>query len=410
MEGINGMIGPSQRRRASALQDALERYERALEAGTDPITARAAIAAELGDDSRVFLLAAALPDVAAPMPEPAFAAAFAAKLRSAEYVEPEVATVLRPRFGARVAPLAIAACTILFAALLIPAFSALPGDNLYALKGASEDARVWFATGPDEAQVRVALANERFGEVEALLDRAQLSAMAPGLQAGGVLDEIDDPALGALIEETLAEASRQLEKAADILTTYPVASTELDDLVDSSRRGQELASLVADELPNASQPPVVRTVVKLAKVEAKAKAARMKAQDEEDKAKEPTPAPCDTPAPTPTPDPTPDPADEGQPSDGSEPELTPGVEETPEAGSAEEETEVGVEADPTATPDSTPCISPSPTPEPTDTVEPESTPEEASEPTPGSEGSEGVDADEDEHSSEMVGDDSSSEA
>jgi hypothetical protein len=406
---------PVSRRRASALQDALERYEAALAQGAAPEAARQAISAELGPDVRAFLLAVALPEVAAPTPEPAFAEAFAAKLRSANYEPSGDAVVLRPRFAARVAPLTIAACTIAFAALLMSAFNSLPGDNLYALKGASEGARVWFATGADEAVVRVDIANDRFGEVEELLRRNELSAMGPGIQAASALEGIDDPELAQLIEEALADAGRQLEKAAEILSTYAVTSQDLDGLVDTSRRGQELASLVADELPNPSQPPVVRTVVKLAKIEAEAKAAQMKAEAEE-QAAEPTLAPCETPTPEPTAEPTTEPVtNDDQTSSGSEPELTPGIEETPEPEEGTDErardAEDAPEPEATSTPGSTPCASPSPTPEPTETPEPESTPEEEpAEPTPAEEGSEGVDAGEDEQSQEVDSDGSASEA
>jgi hypothetical protein len=391
------------------LQDALEAYERALAEGGDAERLREVYAAGLGDDRMAFLLATSLPDVAAPTPEPAFAAAFAAKLRATAAAEPQDAVVLRPRFGARIAPLAIAACTIAFAALLIPAFDALPRESLYALKGAAEDARVWFATGSDEASVRVDIADERFAEVEALLEGAELRALASsgtGLLAAPMIDAIEDPEVARLIEETLADASFQLEKAAEILTNYPATTQDLDRLVDTSRRGQELATQVSDDLPNASQPPVVRTVVKLAKIEAEAKAAKMKVEDEQNP---PTPGPCATPTPTPTATPTTEP-DAGTDDAGSD-ELTPAPEETPEV----EQSESGIEADPSPspTPESTPCISPTPSPEPSPTTDPEFTPPaEETEPSDGSDGSataersgagtsEGVDGASDEQSTEM---------
>ena len=355
------------RRRAAALQAALERYERLLADGLHPSQARSQAAADLGADARAFAIAATLPDAGQEVsPDPAFVRMFAARLRSEE-MSRRPAIVLRPRFA--LAPLAAAACIAVFAALLVPSLSALPGDSFYALKGAREDARVWFATGPAEARVRLSLAKERFEEVEKLIDRSQLQAFVG--RGGSVtlaapsLDGINDPALVALIEDALAEAGRQIEAAAEIFIEHRVSSADLDDLVVLTQRGRELVSKVADELPTTGQPPVLDTGVKLAKIEAKANAARMNTQRPET-----TPAPCATPSPTPEPTGTPD-------ADATVETATPTAVESPTTS-------------PTATPEATPCTSPEPTLTPSPTPEPEATVAPLNEPTDAPERGEGV--------------------
>ncbi len=347
------------RRRAEALQQALERYERALAKGTDAETARREVAATLGDDARLLMLAAGMGQAQAPVPAPKSVERFASQLRTSKVRRKLVLAPRRPALGW--APLALAACTMLFAALLVPSLRSLPGDSLYSVKTTAEDARVWFASGPAEARVRLGLANERFSEVERLVERAHLEDAAHALVGGeldgvaGGLDGIENPELAVLIDTTLAEAGRQIETAADILISHPATAADLDALVTISQEGHKLASDVADELPNVSQPPVLDTAVKLAKIEAKAKAARMNVDPET------TPPPCATPSPSPEPT------------------------TTPEASPVENATSTAVESpspDPTTTPEPTPCTSPTPSPTPTPTPDPAATTEAEPEPTP----------------------------
>jgi hypothetical protein len=213
--------------------------------------------------------------------------------------------------------------------------------------------------------VRLDLATERLSEVEELIERSHLQAIgqatgqatgqAPGVFAAGLPSDITDPKLVALIEDALIEAGRHLEAAADILTKERSTAKDLDELVEVSQRGYALATELAQDLPNRTQPPVLHAVVKMAKIEAAAKAARTKVEPES------TPPPCATPTATPEPTTTPE---------------TDEAEDGENATSTAVTTEAPVEV---STPEPTPCVSPkpTPTPEPTDTP----TPEPSTEPT-----------------------------
>jgi hypothetical protein len=349
--------GFRERRQAQTLQEALERYERALRGGTDPAQARSAAGAGLEELARPFVLATSIADAAAHVePDAAFARRVAMQLRSAQVVARPATRRRAPRFG--FAPLAAAAAVVAAALVLIPSLRALPGEPLYAFKGAAEDARVWFATGPDEARVRLSLANQRFEEVEELIDRSRIQVMgSPGVYAATIsVTEISDPELARLIEGALRDAGEQLEVAAEILTEEEVPQQEdLDALVEVTSRGRALADDVAEELPNTEQRPVQRAAVKLAKIEAKAKAAQHTSQAE------PTPEPCPTPTPTPTPSPTPDASATPTPT----PTLTPGLDETEPSPAADDSATASAEQeDACATPEPTPSPTPSPEPDP----------------------------------------------
>jgi hypothetical protein len=345
------------RRHARAFQQALERYERALAEGKDRKAAYREVSAVLGADARLLSLATNMASAHAPAPEPRYVEMFATKLRNTE-IRTRPRLVRRPKLG--LAPIALAACTVILAGVMIPSLQSLPGDRLYPVKSASEDARVWFASGPAEAKVRIGLAHERFFEVEQLIERAEIEALAVASVMGqrdiaaGVA-EIDDPELAKLIDSTLAEASEHIETAAKILIAQPAPAIDLDELVAISQRGRELAAEVVEDLPNADHAPVLGTAVKLAKIEAKAKAARMSAEPA------PTPPRCATPTPTPTPDPD-------APPDGSLETATPTVVESPSP-------------EPTESPEPTPCVSPSPTPTPTPTPTPSPDPNAGAQPT-----------------------------
>jgi hypothetical protein len=346
------------RRRAGALDRALERYHRLLESGLDPEAARAQARAALGaEDARLFLIAATLPETAAPVPEPEFAEMFAARLRRAQVrpatspVRDAAIRVLRPRPRLGFGFAAVAAAIAIFAGVLVPAFRSLPGDPLYALKRASERTQVAFASGSGEARLRLDLAGERFDEVHRLVERAHMSAFAPGVGAAAVTDDITDPHLVQLINDTLEEAGRELASAAKILIAAPSDGQDLDTLLAATQRGKKLAEDVAADLPPASQPPALDSVVQFAKIEAQAKAARSNV------AAPPTLQPCDTPTPTPT----------ASPLQSTEPTPTPTATPTPTPT-------VSPELTPTPTPTGTPCITPTPSPTPVPATEATATP------------------------------------
>lgn len=351
----------SDRRDAEALQEALERHQDLLAKGVAATKARARIASELpGQASALFALAAGMGDAAAPTPAPSeqFTERLAARLGATGKV-----VQLRPRrrlsawrlpsFGLAAAAAAIA----IFAGLLVPAFRSLPGDPLYALKRVSENARVAIVSGSTEAQLRMHIANERYEEVEALVERAQLSEVGPGLAAASIVEDINDPELIELIRDTLADAEEQIQAAAAILISEPTDVQALSDLVAISQRGRQLVQEIAEDVPAIDKPPVMSTVVSLAKIEAEAKAAKMVAEQSAEQQPQPALQPCDTPTPEPT-DASP------QPTGTDEPAATPTSSPTPE---------------PTVTPEPTPCLSPSPTPTPSPTATPTPTPQQASE-------------------------------
>jgi hypothetical protein len=347
-----------ERREAQALQDALERYERALDSGVAPGQALDQARAGTGELSRSLAIATSLADGGAQVtPDAAFVRRVAAQLRTAQVVRKP--TLRRaPRFS--FAPLSFAAAAIAAALVLIPSFRSIPGQPLYAVKGMAEDARVWFASGQGEARIRLAIANTRFEEVERLIDRSRVQVMGgPGLVAVSIAD-IDDPELALLIEHALQDAGEQLEAAAVILTESPAPQEDIEALVEVTQRGRTLSSDVAAELPHKEQSPVLQSGVKFAKIEAKAKAAQQNAV-----APEPTPSVCDTPTPTPTASPTPA---ESEPTPSGSPAMT----EPPADGSP------SPSPSPTASAEPTPCTSPDPTPTPTPTPQPE----ESTEPSP----------------------------
>jgi len=350
-------------RRARALQGALERYGRMVSQGTDEGAARAKIAdqAKLDrTDSVIFALAARLAASAAQIPEPSSKSveAFARRLRAEpapERLSPygkalAQLALLRPRF--QFAPAAAAAAVAVFAVLLIPGLNGVPGDALYGLKTASESARVFIASGPSEARVRIGLAEERFEEVDRLLERVKNQQAFGGAGTyAAAAGEIDDPELAKLVGETLSRAGVQIVTAAQILIAEPTTTAaDLVQLVAVSRQGQEVAESAAVQLPTV-EPPARSTATTLARVEAQAEAVQ--------KLSEPvtTPGPCPTATPTPTPTPIPTTTPTATPT------PTPSLDSTPAPI-------------PTASPSPTPCVSPtpSPTPTPVATTAPEATP------------------------------------
>ncbi len=356
-------------REVDALQEALERHLDLRAKGVTAPKAGGQIAAELTGEARgLFSLAVGLGEAAAPVPEPQFVESFAARLETISVVpkkgdEESAAAPKRSRLRSlfpsfRMPQLGLvgaAASIAIFAGLLVPAFRSLPGDTLYSLKRASENIRTAVVSGPTEATLRLRLASKRFEEVELLVERAQLSEVGPGLAAASVVQDIDDPRIVELIESTLADAEEQIQVAARILIAEPPDIVALDELVGVSQRGREVVEEVAEDLPVASQSPVLSTVVTLRKIEAQASAAKMRAESTE-------PQPCDTPTPTPVESSTP----ATTPQEGASPTPTPS---------------------PSVTPAPTPCLSPDPTTTPTATPTPSPSPETVSStpsPTPAS--------------------------
>jgi hypothetical protein len=343
------------RRGAEALQKALERHQRLLAQGATPGEARARMAPKLPEETeRLFSLATGLSEAATPAPQPEFADAFAARLRSIQVVRRPRPAARRslPAFGMRFGLAAAAASIAIFAGLLVPAFRSLPGDPLYGLKRASESARVSVVSGDTEAKLRITLAAHRFKEVEGLVERSRAREMGPGLAAAGLTDiaeEITDLRVAELIRSTLQEAEEQIQVAVDILVAHPRQNSQaLNDLVEIARQGRQLAVEVVGDLPPPKQSPVLNTVASLAKIEAQAEQAQMEAQTQE----QPEPQPCATPTPTPS----------GSP------------------GSTGDATEPSASSEARSTPSSTPCESPSPSPSSSPTNEP--APETSSEPSP----------------------------
>jgi hypothetical protein len=353
------------RRRAAALQRALERYEAAVAQGADPQKARAQAARGLRKDATMLFLATGLRDASKSDrsksgPSPDFVEVFATRLRRTEMPAPKrraPIAIARPRFS--FAPVAVAACTAILAAIFIPSFSSLPGDPLYAMKSFSEDARILVSTGSGEASVRIELAKERFEEVDGLIDRAVLQAMGPGLSAAAA--QLIDPEIAELIGQTLKRAEEQIEAAAEILIAEPNADkSKLNDLVSVSRQGTAVATRIASDVPAIDKPPVLDTATNFKKIQAQAQAAA------DNVVVAPTPGPCATPEATPTAGPVViDDAVTATP----EPTSTPDLAATPTV-------------EPTATPEPTPCISPSPSPTPEVTVVPSQSPVTSVDPAP----------------------------
>lgn len=351
----------SDQRDAEVLQEALERHLDLLGKGVTSRKAGRQIASELGGEaSGLFRLAVGLQEAAAPAPEPSaeFTERLAARLGSigtVEHLTPR-RSLLRGFFRLPGLGVASAAAAIaVFAGLLVPAFNSLPGDTLYALKRASENARIGVVSGSTEAQLRLHIADERFEEVEALVERSQLREVGPGLAAAGFAEDISDPRIIELIEDTLADAQGQIEAAAMILISEPTDVQALDDLVVISQRGRQLVTEIAEDLPKPVNPPVLRSVVTLAKIEAEAKAAKMVAEQSQTP-DEPSLQPCDTP----TPEPTPTATNAGSPAPSASPEPT-------------------ARPEPTVTPEPTPCLAPSPTPTTSATPSPTTTSQQVSE-------------------------------
>ena len=97
--------------------------------------------------------------------------------------------------------------------------SALPGDALYGLKRASENVELSLASGPtDKANVLLGFARTRADEVNALLARADSTALSAGANASGALNA----RTAGLIKSTLASADQDVTQASQLLGTAAV--------------------------------------------------------------------------------------------------------------------------------------------------------------------------------------------
>lgn len=346
--------GFSERRDAEALQNAWERYERLLAKGVDPeAAAREASRLLTPGAAPLFALADAVRVSARPAEIPRFAARMEADLMAARARMPErtpVRTAVRRRRTAGSTIMAFAACVAVLAGVLVGSSHSLPGDSLYGLKRASEEAQLAVIWGPSEANVRLSLAEERLDEVQGLFARARTQVMGvPGSTVAGALDNMD-PRIAQLIRDTLAEAEQQITLAAKILIREHKDSTALDRLATVAHQGASIAKGVAVTLPSADKPPVLTTADNLAIVAAAAEAVSEQVQAA-------SPQPTKTPCPTAPPTPASSPAPSASPS--SEPNATTdGPSPSPAATPA-----------PTADPCASPAPSPSATPEPTTTPE-----------------------------------------
>lgn len=359
------MSRKAERQRAEALQLALERLERLRSRGVEERKARRQASRHLGaSERRLFRLGTGLGDVARPMPEAPFADELEARLRREAASRGRVAPMRRRR--SRVPVLAAAAaCFVLVLGILYGASGSIPGEPLYEVKRAAESVRLGAASGVGEARLRVALADRRLTEVEALREKARGEVIGtPGtVLAAGAVEGIDDPELAALIRDTLGDAEEQMQLAAPVLVQAR-DSEGLQELADVARKGRDTAHSVGADLPPESRSSAHQNELSFQAIEAQAESA--KAGLEPTPTPVPTPGPCATPTPTPTATPTPTPTPEGTP--------TP----TPAPGGT-----------PTPTPEPTPCVSPAPTPTPESEPAVQATPTPAPTPTPTPEPTEG---------------------
>lgn len=342
--------GFSERRDAEALQRAWERYERLLAKGTSAEdAAREASRLLTPGAAPLFTLGDAVRVSARPPEMPAFAVRMEADLMALHSrVRPLAPARARRTAGSTI--MAFAACVAVVAGVLIGSSHSLPGDALYSLKRASEEAQLAIIWGPTEANVRLDIAETRLGEVQGLYARARTQVLGvPGTNVAGVLDNMD-PEIAQLIRDTLAEAEHQITIAAKILMRERGDSKSLKRLAAVATQGAAIAKGVAVTLPSRDKPPVLTTADNLATVAAAAEAVSQDTRP----ATRATASPCPTPTPTPTPSPTPS----GTPDASATPTPSPTAAASPQP------------AGPTN------CVTPppSPSPEPTPTPIPAATP------------------------------------
>jgi hypothetical protein len=156
-----------------------------------------------------------------PMPARATAGAPARASRAARHSDSFVARLRSLRLGR---PLSIAASIVTAFALLLGGAvwmsrDALPGDNLYGLKRASE--RVELATAgsdTEKARAHLEFAATRAQEVRALLSRGSVTASGQGAEAAGL-----DPKTARLVASTLSSADSDVTAASVLLGKQAVS-------------------------------------------------------------------------------------------------------------------------------------------------------------------------------------------
>jgi hypothetical protein len=167
----------------------------------------------------------------------------AAAPQRAERARPHV----RIAAGIRIAVAALAACAVLLGGAVWLSQSALPGDALYGLKRASENAQLALASdGHQRATDLLAFAKTRADEVSELLSQA--SATAAGAQADGAISA----AKASLIRSTLGSADDDLRQASQLLGGQAVrdrSGSPLDLLLSWAPGQQDRLGDVAGRIP-----------------------------------------------------------------------------------------------------------------------------------------------------------------
>ena len=141
-------------------------------------------------------------------------AAAAASRRSGKRARPH----LRIAAAVRIAVATLAVCAVLLGGAVWLSRSALPGDALYGLKRASENAQLALAADSQQrAADLLSFAKTRADEVSELL--SQPSAAAAGPQAGGI-----SAGKASLIRSTLGSADDDVRQASQLLGSQAVRS------------------------------------------------------------------------------------------------------------------------------------------------------------------------------------------
>jgi hypothetical protein len=204
--------------------------------------------AEFRNELRAQLVAVTPRLVAEGMPEPAPARR---ETRQAVAAGSGFFAKLRPAHFARPFAL-VGACLALFGFLLGGAVmfskNALPGDSLYNVKRASENARLSLTSGVDRAKMYLTFATTRVQEVGALLGHpSSLDAVGGTNSASGI-----NPHTASLVASTLGSQDGDVIDASQILGRAAVSQHSAAPLqVMTSWAPGQIASLqaIADRIP-----------------------------------------------------------------------------------------------------------------------------------------------------------------
>lgn len=350
------MISPGTRRRAEALDAALN--ARATEAPADV--------------APLITLALALSRVDLPeaTPDPAFQARLRTRVVAMAQVAPSAAEARQAAASARPAAVprrrlstalgGVAAASALMATTAVYADGALPGDALYRVDLGVErvaDAVIIGDVAGGGFQLR--RATERREEVEGLLDRAELAAVARAAEAdpsaAGADTVVVDEATTELVAETLRrmDGSTQLgtERLVRAVADSGDAQPGLDVLSFAADQGAALDRLAA-RIPAELADDLARSASVVQSAAMQAAAAVLAVGGE---------LPADVPLPTGTPTPSPSPTS-------ASPSATPSTGPTPSTPApSPSSTVTPVPGTPSTSPTTTPSGTPQPTPSPTST-------------------------------------------